>query len=278
MQFDRVASVIVGKPGQVGTRIDSVRIRFRVEKTDKPDANQVEAELYNLAPETRSKCQDRDAVIVISAGYKSEGEQVIGIGDVHRYETLYPAPEIITRINCGDGLNSLRESRTTLSYKPGVPLKQILGDIAKSMNLKQLTTDAILNGTYRNGFAFSGQSSEALSKVTNAFGLDWSIQNGHLQITEKGKPANKKAVLLTPETGLIGSPQRVDDVSTDSKKHAKMPGIKVECLLNPRIEPGGVIEVRSREQKGFFKVITVEHRGDTHSDDWKSTVEAVEYA
>lgn len=278
MQFDRVASVTIGKPGQVGTRIDTTRIRFRVEKTEKPDANQVEAELYNLAPETRSKCQDRDSVIVIAAGYKSDGEQVIGIGDVHRYETLYPAPEIVTRINCGDGLNSLRESRTTLSYKPGVPLGTIVDDIAKSMGLKQAPTDAILNGTFRQGFSFSGQSTDAMNKVTAAFGLNWSIQNGHLQITEKGKPANKKAILLTPETGLIGSPQLVDDVSTERKKHTKMLGIRIECLLNPRIEPGGVIEVRSREKKGFYRVVTVEHRGDTHADDWKSTVEAVEYA
>lgn len=278
MQFDRVASVTVGKPGQIGTKISANRIRFRIEKTEKPDANTVEVELYNLSPDTRAKCQDTNAIVIVSCGYHGDVEQVVGVGGIHRHETTYPAPDIVTRINCGDGIEALRDARTKVSYAAGVPLKTIIDDIAKSMKIEVRPTDAILSGTYRQGFSFSGQSRDALSKVTAAFGLTWSIQNGQLQITENRKPVNRQAVLLTPETGLIGSPQPVDDVSTETKKHKDMPGLRVECLLNPRLEPGGVFEVRSREHKGFFRIVTVEHRGDTHGSEWRSTIEGVEYA
>jgi mannose-6-phosphate isomerase class I len=53
-------------------------------------------------------------------------------------------------------------------------------------------------------------------------------------------------------------------------------GWKIKALLQPNIEPGNVIVVESDEipAGSKFRVIEVEHIGDTHGPDWTSTIYA----
>lgn len=46
-------------------------------------------------------------------------------------------------------------------------------------------------------------------------------------------------------------------------------GYKVKSLLQPTIEPGGYVQVKSKSINGeFFRVETLTHIGDTHAQDW----------
>ncbi len=84
-----------------------------------------------------------------------------------------------------------------------------------------------------------------------------------------------EAVLLTSETGLIGTPEQTNE------------GVKVRCLLNPRLRIGGRIKLDNKsvlmaktelkmsaqrpprlDDDGFYRILKVEFSGDTHGQNW----------
>jgi hypothetical protein len=111
-------------------------------------------------------------------------------------------------------------------------------------------------------------------------GLDWSIQSNAIKFVEFDKSDGSRVVSLNPNTGMIGSPQRLQGITRKAKgkSTSTKPGWKIKALLRPEIVPGGQIQIESREipQNSKFTVSTVEHSGDTHGSDWTSQVEVRE--
>lgn len=104
-----------------------------------------------------------------------------------------------------------------------------------------------------------------LTAQATAAGAGWHIERGGLVVLPKGKPSQDKALLLRADTGLIGSPQRTDT------------GIKIKCLLNPRVTTRRVVRVESREVTGFYMVKSYTHTAENAGDAWYTDIEAVRY-
>lgn len=278
MLFDRAAEIRIGPPGSAQPLVSGpMRITFRVTKTNKRDANELEVEVYNLSANTRAQLENTDAVLTVAAGYTQDVVRVVGIGDITKFESEYTPPDTITRLLAGDGLRALRDTRVTLAYDSGVSAQRIIDDIADQLTLGVRPTTADLSGSYRQGFAFSGPAREALDAVTRRFGLSWSIQNMELQVVTAREPTGGQAVLISPDTGMIGQPAKLDDLADNLSDNKEPAGYAVTTLLNPRIEPGGSVVIRSRQiDDAQFRVLTVEHSGDTHGDEWYSRLEVVE--
>jgi hypothetical protein len=51
--------------------------------------------------------------------------------------------------------------------------------------------------------------------------------------------------------------------------------LKIRSLMQPSVKPGGLIRVESFSHTGQYRVVKVEHRGDTAGSDWYSDIEAV---
>lgn len=277
LQFDRFAAVAIGLPGSNGTQITENRIQFRTLKTDKPETNSMAVTVYNLNESSRQLFEDTKNRIVLSCGYRAGDVLQVGVGNISRGITEFMHPDVLSTAECGDGLVTLRDSRVSLSYSSSVSAKQVILDIAKSMGLRLRPTIADINGRYTNGWAFVGSAKAALQQVTNRFQLEWSVQSEELQIVESRKPANAEVILISPDTGMIGSPQRKDDVESELTKAKQPPGIEVTMLLNPAIEPGAQVAIESRQfNRAQYRVKSVEHRGDTRGPEWYTTIEVAE--
>jgi hypothetical protein len=117
-----------------------------------------------------------------------------------------------------------------------------------------------------------------------------------MKITPADKADTSKIILLSPETGLIGSPEKLRDdsialygtqnrkketikvVGATGKKYRKSVGggYKIKSLLQPFVEPGSVVQVKSDTINDVqFRVVEVEHVGDTHGNDWYSNINAM---
>ena len=102
-----------------------------------------------------------------------------------------------------------------------------------------------------------------LAALAKSAGLELSIQNGAIQLLERGLPLRDASVVLTSDTGLVGSPT-VGDKGI----------VKFRALLNPDIVPGRQIELQSRALDGRFRAERVDYKGDTTAQDWYVDVEA----
>jgi hypothetical protein len=276
MQFDRVARIEIGPPGQDGIAVTGLRVAFEIEKSIKPTANTAKFSVYNLAEGTRSRVQEQYQRVALFAGYR--GEDVFPLvfsGDVDDVVHRRVAPEWASEIRCGDGRKALREQRCSLGFGPGANIGQVCKAVAKSMALP-IADESDLDGIdleFDQGFSFNGQAEEAMRRAAAAAGLEWSIQGGVLYFLPRNGTRNVQAIVLSPDSGLIDTPERLVRAKESVKATAPKSQWVARCLLNGRIEPGMPVEIRSQTVRGVFRVDALRHVGDTHGDDWFTELE-----
>lgn len=275
--FDRSVSVEIGKKGKQGILLRDFRIKFKGKKALKRSANKCEVEIYNLSEETYQLIDEDENVLILSVGYnQDEGEKQLFTGNITRVFKEVFLPDTITKIECFDGITKLRDKRITFSYEKGTKLQTVVDDIISNLELPLTNEFDFLGFEFTNGFSFIGSTKDALTKALNIAGFDWSIQDGAIQILEE-KQTNKTGVVLSPTSGLIGSPENLTEVSGKLKKSKKLKQkYKVMSLLFPEVKIGDFMKISSRFVDGFFKVLMHEFEGDNREGDWMSTFEVTE--
>ena len=270
IQYDRSASVVIAPvSGAPGVEVKGLRIAFAVKKKATSNANTLNVKIWNLSPSTRNRIVRRSTVLVLRGGYKGNNARQlphIGSGMIQRVVHDPQSPEVVTELELRDGGLGLDESVFRKAYPAGTKLQRIVDDVLAVMPdvSRGAMQSAALAQALPGKRAFSGNARVVLDKLSKAFGFEWSVQNGAAQFVDRiGSVGGQvTAVVLSPQSGLIGSPARTNA------------GCKAKCLMNPAIIPGRFIQTVSRFCPGYFKVLTVEHKGDTHGGDWISTVEA----
>lgn len=275
--FERRCSIIVGKPPtdyvtlQPGAiEVTGLRMQFKIEKTLTKTPNTCEVLITNLSEKSRAGMQAKGSRIIVSAGYPSTQAQIFS-GDARLIEHVHVGPDWITKIQCGDGERAYQFARVNTSFAGGTRVVDVLKAAARSMfvdpgNLNEKA--AALTQQFVNGYAMQGKASREFDKVLAPTGLEWSIQDGRMQLLAPGE-ANKDVVVeISPTSGLIGSPEH----GTPEKKGGPAV-LKVKSLLQPSAKPGGRVRVVSAEHNGIFRVLKVSHNGDTAGGEWYTTYE-----
>ncbi len=263
MLFSRIAELSIGD-----TQISGLDVSFFVEKTLTSEPNTAEIKIYNLNDANRKTLRDQQHIpVLLKAGYAGS----VGLlfkGDLTEVFSQREGPDWVTTIRSGDGLVALRSAVVQQSFKAGTPMLDVLKSMAKTLGIS--TGDAIQKlerlglENIDNSMAVSGNSMNQLHKALKPLGLEASIQDNALQILVSGKALEQTAVLLSPETGLLGSPQL--------SNHGVL---RVQALLNHELFPGRKIKVDSGEIKELnFKIQRVNFRGDTAGSDWTVDIEA----
>ncbi|MEI6806061.1 MAG: hypothetical protein WCK49_06095, partial [Myxococcaceae bacterium] len=237
MFFSRVAELSVGD-----TKISGLDISFFVEKTLTAEPNTAEIKIWNLNSVNRKTLQDQKHIpVLLKAGYQNS----VGLlfkGDLTEVFSQCEGPDWVTTVRSGDGLVALRSAQIQQSFKAGTPILEVLKSIAKTLGIS--TGDAMsklerLNLENLDGpLAASGNSMQQLHKALKPLGLEASIQDNSLQILVSKQALEQTAVLLSPDTGLLGSPQL-----------SNQGVLRAQALLNHELFPGRKIKLETREIK-----------------------------
>lgn len=300
--FLRQAELIIGKPSGEGVRIKDLRFEFDIQKTADKTANKCNLKVYNANPNAITLMETVNNLVILKAGYQNQdGAMTIFSGTVCRSLTYQDGADVLTELDLRDSVIPLRDAKLAISRKPGISGLAVLKDIVANFGLPLKISLNVTDKQYQSGFAFNGRAHEAMDKVCSFLGLEWSAQEGEIQIIKKGGVYAETAVLLNKDTGLIDYPRR--EAKTMTEKRAAVSGIKygqkgvtrtvvdvdeptakitervtlevqgyrVRSLLNPAIYPGSYIKLESRGIKGeFFRVESVRITGDTHGQAWTS--------
>lgn len=277
--FGRRCRVIVGRP-QVDTRVlapdavevEGLRVQFKVTKTGTKEPNTAEVSVWNLSPETRAAVQMKGAKLIVVAGYTETFRQVFS-GDVRTVDHVRDGAHWVTKFQAGDGERAFRHARVSEAFAPGVAALDVARRLAVLLGLDpgNLTGEvAVTAVTFTQGYSARGKVSGELSRLLGALGLEWSIQDGRLQVLAPGEAVpGETAIELSPSSGLIGSPEHGSPDATGK------PGVlKVKSLLQPDLRPGCRFSLVSDAATGGYRAGRVDHAGDTAGGEWYSTVEA----
>lgn len=282
--FRHVVNVTVA-PGESGTNaIGTIQNRrgfdlsdldcsFKVKKSLKPEPNTAEVRIYNLAAETRKILEtSKKLVLRLEAGYVDNVSQLF-LGEIRSAHSTREGPDTITEISTGDSEKELAGSQIKLTIGPKLPADAVLLMIARELglglgNVAQAAARLQARGItpFGKGTVIAGNAARAMTDFCRSADLEWSVQDGVIQIVDRGKALEDKAVLLSSSTGLIGSPS-VDNQGT----------LKFKALIQPDLVPGRKVLFESLSFNGGYRIQKCEYSGDTAGNEWFCDGEAVKY-
>jgi hypothetical protein len=263
------------------------RVKFSVDKITEPTPHATSIFIYNLSGDSRSRFENRNNIVVLEAGYQ-DAVEVIYRGNVVRTRTRKEGPDYVTEVECADGLFAYQYARIDQSFRPGARKNQVINTLAGALANAGVgigTIQGVKDDGYNQGLVLSGRVTDLLRDVCQKDNLQFTILDGQVTIVPLNQSTQDAAVLISPDTGMIGIPE----IGEGGR-------ITVKCLMNPKIKPFGKIAVVSKflmdfkENKslarsspdaetkpgsGIYTAVKVVHSGDTWGGEWFTTVEAV---
>lgn len=285
--FGRSVSLTIGAPNNpltsvsvdfddsnsTGLDVSGFDMEFVVERTLKPEPNTCEIRILNLSADSRKKLSGVPKLTVrLEAGYKGATE-LLYLGECRAAWTERDGSDFVTHIESGDGEKEIQAARLNTCLGAKVPVAAALTAIAKSLNLKPGNLAQAIASLQKAGFAningaaLNGSTARRLTDFCRSAGLEWSIQNGALQILDQGAILSTiEAIEVSESTGMVNSP------TVDSQGI-----VSASILMTPGLIPGCLVRFDSLFQSGGYRVQRCKWHGSTFSQDWTIDFEAKKY-
>lgn len=259
--YGRRTAIEIGDPGSVGRRFDGLRITFAIRRssTAAPDAASVE--VYNPGAETVAALESPRATIRVIAGYDAPAVVISGRIVVGSLRVERDGPSRVARLQVQDGGIDLRQTRLSRAWGGTVLGSEIIAYALEASGLARGVIELPLDPTYARGTVTVGALRDTIATVARDAGASWAVQDGALHVWPADQERTRTAILLSPSTGLVGSPVLSDEGC-----------VEVVSLLRPTLRPGDVYAVSAAQHSGEYTAIDVEHRGDSHGSDYYTTI------
>lgn len=251
-----------------------LRIVFKVVKTDQKEPNTAEVSVYNLSASSRAKLKQKGVRLVLEAGYAGTGIAQLFVGDTRTTDHVREGADFKTLLKAGDAERSIRYARASLSFARGATVADVVKGCTAAMGLALGNTTSQLpklSKVLYQGWTAHGAASSELERILATVGYGYSVQDGSVQILAPGEALTLAIPDVTPQSGLIGSPE----MGAPEKK-GKAPSLHYRELLRPQARPGGRAHVKSERYDGIFRSRKVTHDGDTRGGNWYTDHEAVQ--
>lgn len=276
-QYLRRCNLIVANEKGEGLDLSQLRIVFSIKRSDAQTPNAAEIRVYNVAAETANRIRKEFTSVTLQAGYESN-YGIIFAGNIKQVRIgRESGVDSFIDIAAGDGDNAYNNSVVNTTLAAGASQRDQINASSQAMASKGVSQGYIDNtgsSKLARGKVMYGMSRDYLRQSAEASNASWSIQDGKIQFVQLTGVLPSQAVVLNSKTGLIGVPEQTND------------GISAKCLLNPMLKIGGKVQINENdiaeapknsdkkppeiEADGFYRILVVEHNGDSRGNDWYS--------
>lgn len=288
-QWLRKSSLLLVNGG-AALDLSELRFTFKTSAADTESPNSVAIRVYNLADATVRTIGGEFSRVVLQAGYEGNFG-VIFDGTIKQFrvgkETATTSYLDIMAADGDMGYNFGVVNKTLAAGSS--PAERTAATIA-AMAPQGISAGYIPNspgGILPRGKVLFGMARDYMHTLAQSASSTWSIQNGKVSVVPLDGYLPGQAVVLTSATGLVGIPEQTAD------------GLKVRCLMNPRIVPGCLVQIDNKSvnqtfqtnpkgapvpynkwagiqllasitSDGYYRVYVAEHDGDTRGAPWYS--------
>lgn len=283
LQYIRRCNLLVAGASGEGLDLSGLRIKFKVKKSDAQTPNTAEIRVYNLADSTAKQIRKEFTTITLQAGYEANFG-VIFSGNIKQVRFgRESGTDTYIDIAAGDGDDAYNYAVVSTTLAAGAKQSDQIQAAAGAMAQRGVSQGFIADTGAQalpRGKVMYGMAREYLRQSAEASETTWSVQDGKLQLVKLTEVLPNQAVLLNSKTGLVGTPELTNE------------GVKARCLCNPllkigvrvKIDEADVAEAKlpstgqnapanagaSVAQDGVYRLLVVEHSGDTFGNDWYS--------
>lgn len=265
----------------VGTlEISSLRVSFEVVKQlphypdYKAKPNTCHIQVWNLSQNSRKLLSTPTALPVhLQAGYVT-GQTQLYLGQVRHMHDEIQGADIVTVLSTGDSEKEIQHNRLHVPIGNGLSPADVLPKLVQALgipegNTKQMIAELRSRGAanvYGKRAVLSGHAAQELTDFCRSAGIEWSVQDGHLQFLDLNKPLENVAVEFSAASGMVGSPT-VDNKGFVEARH----------LLAPLLNPGRAVSFNALNLKGGYRIVKTKYIGDTHGTEWYAEITAKKY-
>ena len=265
-----------------------------------------EITIYNLSSDRRKLitqiCEDKPTV-VLEVGYKGREARPVPLkvlvqADIRHFTHGHNGTDWETTLYFGDGSDLMASTEIEMSFPGPVTTGQVFDKFVKLMkSLKDkdgkkskvqvfseivsyvadeasdLFTPPKLNKLEKQisgkGFSFKGSPDELMAKLSLELGIKLKVQNNMIVPIIRTKPIDGLTIVLIPETGLLGFPQRIEGG-----------GVSFKAMLDPDLIPGCHVTFKPQDPNGMIakeevhQVVNIRYSLDNKDGPWVVDAEA----
>lgn len=285
LQYLRKCTLIVAGASGDGLDLSPMRIVFKTKKSDAQTPNTAEIRVYNLAPATAKQIREEFKTVTLQAGYESN-YGIIFTGNIKQVRFgRENGTDTYIDIAAGDGDDAYNFAVVNTTLAAGAKQSDQIAAAGRAMEGRGVGVGYVAEtgaAALPRGKVMYGMARDYLRQSAEASETTWSVQDGKLQLVSLTGTLPNQAVVLNSKSGLIGTPEQTND------------GIKARCLLNPLLKIGGKVMIDEKDvaeaklpdtekgadankpasiaSDGQYRVLTIEHSGDTRGNDWYSDI------
>ncbi len=261
---------IMVKTGNVSINSNNLDLEFDVEFDDDTEANESEIILYNLSDTTIQNIKKGEKV-TLTAGYK-EDTGIILSGFISHVKTVFDDLDKVTTVKVIDSVDRIERKIENLAYAKGSKASTILNDLLTKVGLPIAKFSIKRDFVYKDGLTVDAGIMETIKKQAQVCGVSAYINKGqiYVQSISEGDDTNFS---LSVDTGLISLSEFEEEISAEEYKDA-VKGYEVTMLLQHRISTGSILNIRSKNVNGRYRVREGHHSYD--GSDFLTKVKAIE--
>lgn len=295
--------LVTDKQDNEALNVSDLRVVFSI-KRSREAANFATVEIYNLTAATEKKIIEEGDRIIIEAGYegylttdaagniseqkdKDGNTQEKQYGKIFDGQVIWPSrrkesnTDYVLTLLCVDGKNQLQQNFVKKTFSKGLNQRQVLDGVCEKSETK-IPTNTITQGLsgqkLPRGKVVFGETKDYINDIARGNGASYWIEDGELNMTKLSDPAQAEAIVVTPTTGLVGTPTQTQY------------GASFKLLLNPAVGMKSLVQIKAEineaqsspgqqqsqlDEEGIYQVIEVTHHGDTCGNDWYTDCNAI---
>lgn len=278
-QYLRKIQLVVADDAK-GLDLSELHIKFSIKAHNLQTPNVLQARVYNVSDETAAQIQKEFTNVILSAGYEGGDLGTIFSGTLVQARKGRESPvDTYIDLSAADGDIGLNFGTIQVSLKAGSTFADRVDLLAKAMGVGKGYICPLPDDKLPRGKVMVGMARDHLRDLAMSCDVDFSIQDGKLQIVARNAAIPGETIELNSATGMIGFPEQTED------------GIQVKCLLNSKIRSGGLVKINNADIQqfelvlglqgvssnaflpsiaadGIYKTLVVEHTGDTRGQEW----------
>lgn len=277
-QYKRNYELLIDKDG-VRRQITDLRIQFEVTKSLRSYPNIAKIVIFNASDDTNSFLDSELTKVTLNAGYENNLNLVF-IGKIRNSIQSRQGVDSITTVYSADGQKDWEQAIFNKTFSENISIETIVKELAETLTETGLGELSGLDmpADKLRGQTLSGSTKDILDTLGQDYGFEWSIQDNVLvTVPIEDVVYPESVILINNSTGMIGTPS-VTEIGADAK-----------VLLNTNLAPNRAFRIESISQnvqlgnlnfrnikktkaEGTYKVFEVIHKGDTHDNEWSSSV------
>ena len=252
-QFIRFCSLSLGTDDGKRLLMSNLRFTFQVTHGVIQTPKTLRVRVYNLSDATAKKIKESaDTSITLTAGYDENADEIF-IGTIRQALFGRENPtDTYLDLFAATAEAADAETMTSQTFASGWEHTDIQQQCAKDMAIANITAGAFpqISGSGARPKVVYGMTRDVCRVTARSTASVYAINDTKLdfvQPRELSKVGDSESfVVLRPDTGLIGIPIQTPD------------GVQATCLLNPSIKPKSLVKIYSQNDSGSRTVIQQE--------------------